>query len=372
MIKIVFFIFLNLKVAFCFELECRFVEYPDGYNCVMMSNLMKNDRVTSVEGDHKENQNNSNVASLFILYSSRTRYVPFGACSKFDNLKQFDINGQKITEVTSEILDGCLNIVAFIVRNSRIKALDENLLKNVQLLEHFTLDNTLVEYLPENFFKYNKNLKRIFLSGNKLKVINVIFPSTLTMLRLFSNQCINDGHISTDSRSTPLIVLIDEIKNKCNNQTNQLSTTQKIDTANEQLIQLLEDKMNLLHDYLGSLRTSIAFSITRLMNLATVGQSQFELFYGPNYSLDISNIQGQLENLKNIHETIETRFNEAILMCRQLEDELENVETLRKTNDNFNEENNTVENFMILILCVQVMIIAFIVFKTVFLFKHSS
>ena len=56
--KVLFLLFLSFKLAFCFELECRFVEYLDGYNCVMMTNLMGNDKVTSVKGDHKENKNN--------------------------------------------------------------------------------------------------------------------------------------------------------------------------------------------------------------------------------------------------------------------------------------------------------------------------
>lgn len=371
--KVLIFILLHFKLAFCFELECRFVKYPDGYNCVMMTNLMANDRVTSVEGDHKENKNNENVASLYILYSSRTKYVPFGVCAHFKNLKQFDINGQRVMEITRNILDGCPNIVSFIVRNSRIKVIDVNLLENVKLLEHFTLDTTLVEYLPENFFKNNKKLKEVVMNGNKLKVINVIFPLTLTMLRLFSNQCINDGHISTDARSTPLSVLIEEIKNSCNDQTNitQLSTTQKIDTGNEQVIKLLEEKMNELYGYLASIQMSSTFTLLRMNRHSAITRAEFKLLDEPEYSLDTSDIRGQFENLKIKHETIERSLTDAILFCHQLETELRDFETLREVYNNFH-ENNTIENYMNIIFCIQILIIAFAAYITNFFFKNSS
>lgn len=360
--KVLVLIFLNLKVALCFELDCRFVDYPDGYNCVMMTNLVKNDNVTSVAGDHKEYKNNLSVASLYILYSSRTRFVPFGVCTQFENLKQFDINGQRVTEITSDILEGCSGITTFIVRNSRIKSLDENLLKNVKLLEHFTLDSTLVEYLPESFFKYNKNLKQILLNANKLKVINVIFPTTLTMLRLFSNMCINNGYLSSDSRSTPLIMLIEEVKNNCNNLTNQLSTTQKIDTANEQIIQLLEEKIHLFKDNLATIRMSSITSITMELKRALIAQMQFELIF--KNSRNISEINGQLETLEINHGAIERGLNDAILLCRQLEVELDDFESLSEKYDAFREENNTLENHMIIIFCVQVVTIAFVIYKS--------
>lgn len=187
MIKQFFLIWCFLSFVTSNELICNFIQHIDGYNCEI-SNSFK-DKVTSIKGKHLSNKNNSDIEVLFAPLRSNLSNFPSEACLQFENLLKFDINGPYVTELSRPIFYGCKKVQQVNIMYTKIQEFEENLFYDLVTLEILTIGENSLEHLQRDLLKYNKNLKTLDLSYNKITSISTIIPSSVNIVKVFNNPC---------------------------------------------------------------------------------------------------------------------------------------------------------------------------------------
>lgn len=338
------------------DCKCKFIEYTDGYNCLMTTSFREKVEVTKIIGDHLEGKTSSDVESIYVIYSSTTKYIPSQFCQHFDNLERFDINGGLIIEFTKDILDGCSKLNSIALRSSKINYLEPNLLENLSSLEYFILSSTKVEYLPKNFFTKNLNLKRVELFSNKLEIINAEFPSTLTALSVLQNGCnVNKQFNKNDLRSPSLESVVNDVKQNCNNLTdNSLElTTLKSDSSTEQKINEIENEMSFVissfgevifnYLYLEGLRMKqIIFSNKIIQNDQSLNLT----------SENIEKVKGEIQKIDEIFLKLKLFETENVKNLKAFEGSLEDIEELEEEIENLRILVTENESMMIVVFVI--------------------
>jgi len=169
------------------ELICNFIEHIDGYNCEIINSFKE--KVTSVKGKHFSNKNNTDIDVLFAPLRSNLSNFPSEACLQFENLLKFDINGPYVTELSRTIFHGCKKVQQVNIMYTKIQEFDENLFYDLVTLEILTISENSLEHLQRDLLKYNKNLKTLDLSYNKITCVSTIIPSSVNIVKMFNNPC---------------------------------------------------------------------------------------------------------------------------------------------------------------------------------------
>ena len=373
---------VNLFVLMCFianyssgeQLECDYIKHSDGYNCEMKSAYEENKEVTSVIGEHKFGKNNTDVEVFFITDSSKTKFVPTKVCTIFDKLTKFDIYGTSVTELKKDIFEGCVELKKIVIKYVKLKTLDEDLFTEVPTLESFVLGFTHVEVLPQKLFQNNQKLKFLDLSFNKLKDIKTEFPSSLTMLSLMNNDCI-DGHY--DSRSlastSTLEKLIKDTYKKCNPRSSEASIGNF--TYEEIRLGIMEDQINENEKKLTTLETDLENLEVKLKTKIEDNLRTFKAFKSDiddkflNMNKEITGLE---KTSKDQGEKFISATNQLQTDSRNIKLKLENNEDLKRLSEDLREEINRNENLLVTLFCFQLVMIAAAIFFGVYKNCYSN
>lgn len=188
MVKVAIFVILCLlKAVKPNDLYCNFISHIDGYNCEVQNSFKE--QITSVKGQHFSNFTNTDVQVLFAPLKSNLSNFPSGSCLYFENLLKFDINALSITDLSRSIFHGCNKVQKLNIMYTKIKEFDENLFYDLVTLEVLTISENSLEHLQRDIFKFNRHLRTIDLSYNKITSISSVFPSSVMIIKVFNNPC---------------------------------------------------------------------------------------------------------------------------------------------------------------------------------------
>ncbi|XP_070495203.1 uncharacterized protein MCAP_0864-like [Chironomus tepperi] len=356
------------------QLECDYIKHSDGYNCEMKSVYEENKEITSVIGEHKFGKNDTDVEVFFITDSSKTKYVPTKICGVLRNITKFDIYGTSLVEIKQDVFGECFDLKKIVIKYIKLKTLEEDLFEQVENLENFVLGFTHVEVLPQKLFAKNQKLKFLDLSFNKLKQITTEFPSTLTMLSLMNNECI-DGHYDSRSLSstTTMNKLIMDTYKKCrpNGTVNNTNFT-SYDTIR---INIVEEQINDNEKKLSALETIIENLEVKLTNKIDENLRTLKAF-----KLDttdtIDKIKKEVTGLEKASKDHSEKFlkvtNQLQSDSRDIKLKLEKNNELKKMSAELREEINRNENLLVTLFCFQLVMIAAAIFFGVYRNCYSN
>jgi Tfp pilus assembly major pilin PilA len=350
------------------EIKCEFVRHSDGYNCEMKTVFESPREVTAVSGDHKFGNGDSDVDVLFINDINKSKYVPSNVCRVFPNIYKIDIYGSSLVELKKEMFEGCTNLSKVVIKYVKLSKLDEDLFTKIANLIGVVVGFTHVDTLPKKLFEKNMDsLKIVDLSFNKLKTINTEFPTTLTMLSVMNNECI-DNHFDSrsTSRNNTLPDLLQEIKTKCGSenegkpmtltyQEEELRTLKEAIEKNEMKIMSIETSLQNADSQLG-MKIAMQNMETRAMKTDIAANNQ-------ETAKSIEKFRNDMTTKYEDFFNITSKLNDE---ARQLKVKLEYNAELKKKTDDLESGVNRNENLIITVFVLQLVLIVFVVSAVVY------
>lgn len=184
---------LNLFVAFytvsAVDIKCTLEHDVDGYNCRMLNIFSEaNQVVTSQNGIWRKT---FPVEVLHVQEESTTSFLPIKSCSFFPSLKKFDVYSPTLKELSRNVFFDCTKVTKVNIHNSLISWLPEDVFSDLVSLVHLEMMENKLDYMPKNIFSKNSKLREVNFNKNQLAIINADFPSSLTLLSLNGNFCID-------------------------------------------------------------------------------------------------------------------------------------------------------------------------------------
>lgn len=161
-----FYILLALNIKFSLgEISCRYAINNDRYTCYLtIENSQGLDNFSSISGSHLEGYSDSQVVEVRIDSANSTIF-PQIICQQFSNIAfviiDKDINLQHITELS---FASCHNLFWLEFRRNSITEVRPETLKNNVKLHRFMLIDSRITTLPENLFSTTRYLNYISIS----------------------------------------------------------------------------------------------------------------------------------------------------------------------------------------------------------------
>jgi Leucine rich repeat len=168
------------------RIDCSYVEVDDVIAGCFTTNVevkFENETITSVSGTLSRVIDYANIKIFKVEASPKLEYIPSGVEKFFPKLEQV------------------------IIKQTALRALKEENLKNLHHLRILELSENKLDHLEEKVFKNNKNIEMIDLSRNSFKSIDVSgfkFTPRLRKLDFSDNDCIQ-GKAETPSEVEHLL-----------------------------------------------------------------------------------------------------------------------------------------------------------------------
>lgn len=224
------------------DINCIISEPQNGdYTCEMINNdINKDSPLSKASAEHYDDEAiKSRVKILSVTTRDRisTLYLPTKVCSYFTSLETFDVSATLLNALSRNNFADCQGVKTVKVINSGVSWLAEDVFVDlVELIELSLTSNHLV-FLPVDLFINNQKLQSIDFSHNKLMVIYMVLPKSVTQLNLLDNNCI---HRSGESKNS-VDSLVDSYQERCKDATfnqrkykNLLEQSNKLNTTIEQ------------------------------------------------------------------------------------------------------------------------------------------
>ena len=211
------------------------------------------------------------------------------------------------------------------------------------------------------------------MSFNKLKQVTTEFPSTLTMLSLMNNECI-DGHYDSRSLSgtTSMDKLIKDTYKKC--LPNKTSITNETSPDLVRFI-LLQEQINDNEKKLNSLETDIENLEVKMTNKIDENLRTLKAFKS-DANDKIENIKKDITGLEKTSKDQSEKFmsstNQLQTDSRNIKLRLEKNEDLKKMSEDLRAEINRNENLLVTLFCFQLVMIAAAIFFGVYKNCYSN
>lgn len=337
------------------NLSCTFALHFDGYNCEMDSIFTQPSTVPEYlkSGNHRLGRGDSDVKVFFVTATSLTQYLPSKVCTFFKHISKFDIFGKLIVEIKRNVFEGCMQTKKVMLRHVTFKTFDSDLLSDLINLESFNLESTSIDTIPHNFFQFNRKLLELNMAGNRLRFINAEIPKTVSVLILSNNDCID-----TSSRRNGIQLVIDEINEKCKD--NSTFVALPMETPTQQRIQILENSVIEYFEKFGEVETDFENKqeevkskvnaltqqlITASDNLAYINQNELS-----KNLTDINNTFNKLQkNVQKIHDkSLEINLR------------VEKSSALRVENEKLRSSVSRSHHLVIIMLAVQTIVMLYI------------
>lgn len=210
-LKIVLIIFLAQRVS-AVELGCIFEVRVGGYDCKMTSNLkLNNQTITSTNGIHKGDRNDSNVEVL-LVQGGTTNYLPVASCAYFTAMKKFEVYANKLVDISRDIFHNCTNVKEVKIAYNLITKLPEDVFYDLPNLLSLKMNKNRIEVLPTNLFTQNPKLVEIILDNNRIASIQANLPVAARFVNLRANICIDESYPDGLKRMN---LLLYEVLMKC-------------------------------------------------------------------------------------------------------------------------------------------------------------
>lgn len=371
-----------------FNFTCTFYSYSDYYECqVFGKGIYGRGEVVNLLSDHQYSRTDDSVTSL-AFYQSTINFIPKNLFNKFKNIKWFECEICKlseleqsnflnagnleifispiggITELKDNLFHHCEKLTKIELPGHEIKTIERNafgglkLLKYLYLyhnsinnlvagtfdeltsLEELNLSHNKNEYLPADLFKFNSNLRNIKFWQNRLVVIGPTLLSHLNQLTFIDferNECADFYKSGT---SVDIISTFTEKTRDC---TEDNRLVNKLSSKSAEVSQLSWTNQNLLHE-------NTEFKKRNLQTEATIKSIQenskkeiqklTDKIIQLNSELNSLKLSKEFENIKIVN--LEKNFDD----CNRglLKAKLENGNFL-KTVGNLKQKIKKLENF---------------------------
>jgi archaellum component FlaC len=325
----------------------------------MESHFNERANVTFIGGYHKYGKGDSDVQVFFVNAQSTSRYIPANICDKFKNINKIDIFGKKIVELQKESFSKCLKVKKFMIRHIEVKTFEINLLSTFGRLETFILEQSAIEVIPANFFRYNYKLKDVSMTGNnKLKIIEAEFKTNLTSLVLYNNNCIDLGYNRMSYRSVGTLDQVKtEIDKKCKNGT---SSPSEIETPEQLRLTSLEEKIIENFEKFLGFETKIENEISNLHS--SLRGVQFSVTSSENNFNRLKNgdLEPSIKDIKDKSILMETKLKTYQNKSEEISEKVKKSQELRDENENLKSSISTNKHLITTMLTFQSIIIAYI------------
>lgn len=167
----------------------------------------KHDEVTEVtEDDDRFVQLTASMVVDISFYSFLDiEYYPEKLCNYFNELESFDGSIETIKYISRGEFENCNKLKTIKITDSKLQWIQEDTFYDVTDLTTLNLDSNRLKYLPANLIAQNHKLDDFSAGYNKLEVIDIQFPHTLTSVRFRRNVCIDvddiGGNVTTVNQS---------------------------------------------------------------------------------------------------------------------------------------------------------------------------
>lgn len=360
-------------------MKCEYVTYDeDGYNCRLITKFDEPTEVTSVSSNHMYSKTADNVETIYVPSAINTSYIPTKICSFFKNLKKIDLYSKTLKEFNKQIFEGCDKLETIHVRYiNMITTLDDGIFDNLPNLKDVYFHQTSLESLSKNLFKKNPAIEKINFNTNRLKVIEFqLEPEQKSNIKKFSfldNACIKIAFDQDDYRSNTLQKVIDTISENCQNNSTPTPAPPP-ETADEQRLFLLENKIDVLDEFKKSLEDQIQMQSSNVNSSVFLNSLKFEVLKTEVKNMtDLFNtkINTDIINVGKNYESLNARTAKIDEKVKELEVKINENSKIKESNKELEAEISHNKNILIAIVCVQVLTVGFAVFIT-FYFKLFS
>ncbi len=186
------------KLQTCFENYpkhvsiCSLVDVNSVYTCFIKNIQVKQNEEISISANHQAGKSDSDVSSVIFL-DSKLHVIPPSIFSKFQNLKEVNVESTELEELNH--LENCGTLETLRASFNNIAEIKDDAFKDCTNLRTVDLQSNKIEKLGKIVFKHNEKLREINLARN---VIEKIEPcgflsnhSELRSLNLLDNICVD-------------------------------------------------------------------------------------------------------------------------------------------------------------------------------------
>lgn len=173
------------------QLECSFFD-RGRYGCETFDNFQESKEITTIKGNHISGYTSKNVKIFSLDKESESSYVPLSVCKKFPYLKDIEIMGKNVKEISREVFTSCENTVGTVqITGTKLFWLPENCFEFLPNLEILILSTNQLKYLPMNLLKRNSILNSFSAKNNKIEIIELTFSQSVATVNLNGNLCVD-------------------------------------------------------------------------------------------------------------------------------------------------------------------------------------
>ncbi|XP_070504786.1 toll-like receptor Tollo [Chironomus tepperi] len=142
-----------------------------GYKCELKFDTDSYEDVSSITGDHVQNNADGNVNILLSYQSSKISDFTSIFCEKFPNLEAIKLDNVKIKSIDDDSLQNCQHLRLLHLNNNKISLIPKNLLTENAELSEIEIGSNKLRTLDTDTFEMQNNLKKLFLNKNKIETL---------------------------------------------------------------------------------------------------------------------------------------------------------------------------------------------------------
>jgi Leucine-rich repeat (LRR) protein len=167
--------------------------------------IYENQDIT-INGTHKANYGNSDVADVSFLSDSGLNYIPSKMFDIFQNVQQFYAYESHITTMTTNAFRNCSKMIYITLMNNNFPIIPASFAESCTNINYLLLHNNSIQSLHKDAFKGLVNLIQVALYYNKIAYIEPgTFQNAPSLANLaLSWNLITDIHPSTYTGMTNL------------------------------------------------------------------------------------------------------------------------------------------------------------------------
>jgi Leucine-rich repeat (LRR) protein len=173
------------------KVTCNLVAVDSIYTCFIKNIQVKQNEAIGITANHQAGKSDSDVSSVIFL-DSKLHEIPPSVFSKFQNLKEVNVESTELQELNH--LENCGTLEALRAPFNNIAAIKDDAFKACNNLRTVDLQSNKIEKLGKNVFKHNEKLREINLARNEINGIEPCGLSNQPVLQsvnLLGNKCIS-------------------------------------------------------------------------------------------------------------------------------------------------------------------------------------
>jgi Leucine-rich repeat (LRR) protein len=173
------------------KVTCSLVVVDSVYTCFIKNIQVKQNEEIGITAQHQAGKSDTDVSSVIFL-DSKIHEIPPSVFSKFQNLKEVNVESTELEELNH--LENCGSLETLRAPFNNIAEIKDDVFKACTNLRTVDLQSNKIEKLGKTVFKHNEKLREINLARNVIEGIEPCGLSNqpeLQSLNLLGNKCIS-------------------------------------------------------------------------------------------------------------------------------------------------------------------------------------